>query len=390
MNRLLVFSDDWGRHPSSCQHLISQLLPTIEVTWVNTIGMRPPRLDRLTLSRGAGKLREWAAMHREDTAAELPTNLTLRSPRMWPWMSHRWDRALNARLLSRQLHDDAQDAIAITTIPITADLIGRLPVRRWVYYCVDDFSVWPGLSAAAMREMEQTLIAGVDRVVAVSDPLAAAIRPRHAHVSVLTHGVDSSFWAHPTCAPPAAIEHLPTPLAVFWGVVDRRMNADWVLGLADALRDRGAAGTIVLAGPQQDPDPRLLTHPRIAAIGPLAFEQLPALAQAARVLIMPYADLPVTRAMQPLKLKEYLATMLPVVAADLPAVVPWQDCLKMVDDEASFVAATLDWMMGNEQTGDASRDSDPLTQLDRRRQRLASEDWQSKAERFGEYVFASA
>ena len=34
----------------------------------------------------------------------------------------------------------------------------------------------------------------------------------------------------------------------------------------------------------------------------------PALAREAAVLIMPYADLPVTRAMQPLKLKEYLAT----------------------------------------------------------------------------------
>ena len=34
---------------------------------------------------------------------------------------------------------------------------------------------------------------------------------------------------------------------------------------------------------------------------------------------MPYADLPVTRAMQPLKLKEYLVTDRPVVVADLPA-----------------------------------------------------------------------
>ena len=24
---LVVFSDDWGRHPSSCQHLIRRLLP---------------------------------------------------------------------------------------------------------------------------------------------------------------------------------------------------------------------------------------------------------------------------------------------------------------------------------------------------------------------------
>ena len=34
----LVFADDWGRHPSSCQHLIRQLLARYPVLWVNTIG----------------------------------------------------------------------------------------------------------------------------------------------------------------------------------------------------------------------------------------------------------------------------------------------------------------------------------------------------------------
>ena len=48
---LLVFSDDWGRHPSSCQHLVRHLLPRRRVTWVNTIGMRPPRLDLATAKR---------------------------------------------------------------------------------------------------------------------------------------------------------------------------------------------------------------------------------------------------------------------------------------------------------------------------------------------------
>ena len=55
----LVFSDDWGRHPSSCQHLVRALLPGQPVTWVNTIGTRPLRLDRATAKRGAEKLRGW-------------------------------------------------------------------------------------------------------------------------------------------------------------------------------------------------------------------------------------------------------------------------------------------------------------------------------------------
>ena len=95
------------------------------------------------------------------------------------------------------------------------------------------------------------------------------------------------------------------------------MEAEWLLALADALHVKEK---IVLAGPQQDPDPRIMQHPKIEAIGPVAMTELPKMAAAANVLIMPYADLPVTRAMQPLKFKEYIATGRPVVTSNLPAV----------------------------------------------------------------------
>ena len=35
MPDFVVFSDDWGRHPSSCQHLFRQLLPRYRTFWVN-------------------------------------------------------------------------------------------------------------------------------------------------------------------------------------------------------------------------------------------------------------------------------------------------------------------------------------------------------------------
>ena len=68
---LLVFSDDWGRHPSSCQHLMRQLLDRYNVIWVNTIGTRAPRLDMATLSRAAGKLKSWIG---PSSVAQRPVN----------------------------------------------------------------------------------------------------------------------------------------------------------------------------------------------------------------------------------------------------------------------------------------------------------------------------
>ena len=51
---LLVFADDWGRHPSSCQHLVRRLLDRHQVYWVNTIGTRTPRLNLATGSEPVG------------------------------------------------------------------------------------------------------------------------------------------------------------------------------------------------------------------------------------------------------------------------------------------------------------------------------------------------
>lgn len=376
---LLIFSDDWGRHPSSCQHLVRVLLSEVKVTWVNTIGMRPPRLDLLTAKRVWGKLSDWGPVRGGDAtknAASSHANLSVVDVKMWPWMNHRWDRWLNQRLLTAQLFSSAKATVAITTIPIVADLVDHLPVRRWVYYCVDDFSVWPGLDGDTLGRMEDELLPKMDLIIAASDSLAAGIAARGFHAEVLTHGVDLEFWLSRTHELPSPLARQITddvPLVLFWGVVDRRMNADWVLALADRMNE----GEIWLVGPQQNPDPRLSGHPRVVMPGSVPFEDLPKLAQRATVLIMPYADLPVTRAMQPLKLKEYLATMRPVVATALPALAEWSDCLDCVDTADAFVSRTIKYL---KRAGTLS----PAEQ--RSRGRLAAESWAGKARRFRQLI----
>src|SRR5206468_11568295 len=104
-------------------------------------------------------------------------------------------------------------------------------------------------------------------------------------------------------------------LVVFWGIVDRRLDVRFLSQLGKDLE----SGTIVLVGPESDPDPQIRVCPRVVQVPPVSFDHLPAVAREAAVLIMPYGDLPVTRFMQPLKLKEYLATGKPTVVRDLPA-----------------------------------------------------------------------
>jgi glycosyltransferase involved in cell wall biosynthesis len=376
-HQLLVFADDWGRHPSSCQHLVRRLLDRYEVYWVNTIGTRTPRLDLATLRRGLEKVRHWVRPAGGGRDA-LPANLHVLSPKMWPWFSSSFGRGLNRRLLLRQLGARLRllpsPPVAVTAVPIVADLVGRLPAARWVYYCVDDFGQWPGLDQETLRRMEEALVARADVLIAVSETLRERLARMGRAAHLLTHGVDLDFWAGAGAAGPApGLDGLERPLVVFWGVIDRRMDVAFVRRLAADL----AAGTVVLAGPEDDPDPALFDSPRVVRLGRLPFHALPGLAREAAVLIMPYADLPVTRAIQPLKMKEYLATGKPVVVRDLPATRDWADCLDLADTPESFSAAVRRRVDGEVPAPQKAA-----------RARLASESWAGKARDFERWALA--
>ncbi|MEM6554138.1 MAG: hypothetical protein AAF750_18630, partial [Planctomycetota bacterium] len=188
---LVVFSDDWGRHPSSCQHLVRHLMrrgAVREVVWVNTIGTRRVRLSWGDAKRAAGKVGGvartlppitwfWPAEEvlREagGQQAEREARPRVVSPMMWPGFRAGWQRRFNAgRMVNavRRAIDPGKRWVGLTTLPVTADVVEPLRdlpgggVERWVYYGVDDFSVWPGLDGDVMDAMERKLVGEVDAI----------------------------------------------------------------------------------------------------------------------------------------------------------------------------------------------------------------------------------
>lgn len=357
-------------------------MPQVDVTWVNTIGMRTPRLDLATARRVGGKIRSiLQPSSKTRQAATLDTRIQPRvlNPAMWPWFTRAHDRWLNKRLLGRRLRSElkagSESCIAITTIPVVADLVGNLPVQRWVYYCVDDFSVWPGLDQGTMLRMERDLIAKVDQVVAVSEVLQERIQSLGRDSTLLTHGVHLEDWNLEKAIPCRWPTEVAGPVALFWGVVDRRLDTEFVLELSRKM-DRGS---IVFVGPQQDPDPRLAACRNVFLLPAVDAAELPSMARAAKCLIMPYANSPVTQAMQPLKLKEYLATGKPIVARRLPATEAWHDACDLVDNPQDFALQVDRYLR------DGMLSAGQLNA----RTRLAAEGWPSKAADFYAQITSS-
>jgi len=367
--QLIVFADDWGRHPSSSQHLVRELLSRYAVLWVNTVGTRKPTLSWSDMKRAAGVVSSWLGPRRSETTESLPDGLTVISPKMYPGYRAGWQREVNDRAVQHAvrphlLHDHRK--AVVTTLPTTAGLVPVLGADRWVYMCVDDYSQWPGTDHAVMDAMERLLVERVDAVACVSETLRQRIAGLGGSDSVLlTHGVDTEMWQHPAIDSALSPDwpELDKPVALFWGLIDERLDAAWCAALSAC-----EAVHAVFAGPMKIDRGRVFTADTVA-LGPISHRDLPAHAAASEVLVMPYIDAPVTRAMQPLKLLEYLATMKPVVVRDLPSTRAWGDCCDIALNAGDFVRLVLE----------RCRTGILPEQRAARERRLADESWSAKA-----------
>ena len=152
------------------------------------------------------------------------------------------------------------------------------------------------------------------RVCAVTETIVERIEPQ-GPAAVVPNGVDPEEWLR-IAPPPAWFEELPGPRLLYVGTLDSRLDVDAVTAVARAW----PRGSIVLVGPLADPDHlascgRSRTSP---FPGPVPRDQVAALVHAADACLVPHRRLPLTEAMSPLKIYEYLAGGGPVAATDLP------------------------------------------------------------------------
>lgn len=369
---LLVFSDPWGRHPSSCQHLIRRLLDRTAVTWVEVIGLRRWQWNVQNLRRAWEQLRRWWQAPVSSPAA-APRVLR---PLLWPAFRSCWARRFNTRQFLRSLPAWPEPPVVLTTLPLVADLPGRVPARRWVYYCLDDYAAWPGWDGPTLRRCEEKLFPRLDRLIITHPRLLDRLPPHRLPTLLLTHGVDARRFQHPPAAwqPPLAI---PPPWIIYWGLIDQRLDPACLHALSRALQHSPTGGSLLLLGPQDAPPRDLTRLSNLYMLPAVPYEVLPAVGAAAAVLIAPYRDNPLTQAMQPLKFLEYLATGKPVVARRLPALQPWADAADLADTPQQFARLVLERLR-----------SGLPPQQQAARLRLPAETWEAKAELLARWLFA--
>ena len=172
------------------------------------------------------------------------------------------------------------------------------------------------------------------RLCAVSNAIVERIEPRGPS-AVVPNGVDPEIWLEPGAAPDWFRE-LPGPRLLYIGTLDSRLDVDATRAVARAWPE----GTVALVGPLTEPEhlAPLLAEPNVFVHEPVARQQVAAVACAADACLLPHNQTPLTEAMSPLKLYEYLASGRPVVATDLEPVRRVEGPITRVAPGGDFVA----------------------------------------------------
>jgi glycosyltransferase involved in cell wall biosynthesis len=317
--------NDWDNEVWTNQHhLMSRLAASgNRVLFVESLGLRRPNLGS-----GRDLRRIVRRLRRGLTPPRLVDGVTVLSPLVLPLYSNAAVRALNAHLLRLSVRLAARRMrlrapVLWAYVPQAEVLIGSLAPELVIYHCVDDIAAQDGIDAGSFDAAERRYAGRADLVIASSPALADRMRAISSHVLFAPNVADTAVFATALDPGPvdAQLAALPEPRIVFMGAIaEKKLDFELIAGIAHARPN----WTIALVGPVGLGDPgtnvsALSALPNVHPFGARRQSALPEVLRGAGVGLIPYRRSRLTESIFPMKVYEFLAAGLPVVATGLPA-----------------------------------------------------------------------
>jgi glycosyltransferase involved in cell wall biosynthesis len=244
--------------------------------------------------------------------------------------------------------------------------VGRLDERLVIYHCVDEYAAFSGVPKEALVRMERDLVSRAHLVLTSSEQLGLERRRINPSTHFVSHGVDTDHFGKaldPLTRVPEDIRWLPGPVIGFFGLLADWVDLDVVRAIARARRDWSFA----LIGKAVTDLSSLQGEPNIYLLGQKPYSALPGYCRGIDVGIIPFRLNDLTLRANPLKLREYLAAGLPVVATPLPEVRRYKDLVRLAYGTEGFV----------KEIEAALQDRDEAARR-RRAQAMAAEGWEAR------------
>lgn len=350
---IVCVASNWSESPTGKHHIMRRLARENRVLWINYHASRRPRLNIADLRHAWGRLREIGRSPRGAPTETNANQLHAVTPLLLPWPESRMARALNGTrlraLVRGHVRPDRPCQLWLFT-PDAPEIISAAPWERVVYCCVDEFTAFSGVNAELVASLERRTLAGTDVVLATSPPLFESRRQRHANVHLVNHGVDFEHFARASeprpehlakdVSGPADIRHVAGPILGYFGLIADYVDVDLLADVARARPD----WSLVLIGDVRTDVSRLAALPNVHLLGRRPYADLPEYCARFSIGLIPFRPGPLTDAVNPIKLREYLAAGLPVISARMPAVEGYQPAVRFAEKPADVIAAAENFL----------------------------------------------
>ncbi|WP_114993595.1 glycosyltransferase [Synechococcus sp. UW179A] len=344
---VVLSTADWD-HPlwTNKQHVAAALADLgHRVLYVDSLGVRGPRVDRSDSGRILRRLRRGLRLPRK-----VRSGVWVVSPLVLPGqvrglagLLNRW--SLNLSLFVADLVLDLRRPLLWTFNPQTRAYLRLSRFHAVVYFCVDRIQAQPGMPVDVLEAAERNLCAAANALFTTSPQLHAALGSLNAGSHRFGNVADADHFGQ------ALAEHLPRPadwpastgpVLIFIGAIDAYKLE---LEMLEALMGRTPQWTYLFIGPVGETDPntdvsswRQLAN--VHLLGTRNYSTLPAYLAHADVALLPLQLNDYTRHMYPMKFFEYLAAGRPVVATAIPALEDQADVAMLCPPDAvAFEAA---------------------------------------------------
>jgi len=375
---IVCIASGWDEHPTCKQHVMRALSRGNDIIWVNYHASRRPRLVAADLRSIVDRLRRTAAGPKQADG-----HIHVLSPPLVPIPESGAARRLNSwqirRSVSRALRRLPPRPVQLWLFtPDAPEVLEHRDWERVVYYCVDEFSAFEGFNAKLIEKLEQRTLERADVVIATSQPLFESRSLQHDHVHFVAHGVDVEHFGQATRLGRGDVPHelarLRGPVLGYFGQISEYVDLELIAEAARRRRD----WNFVLIGPLRCAAGAVDGISNVHLLGGRPYASLPAYCAAFDVGLIPFRMNELTHAVNPIKLREYLAAGLPVVSAPMPEVrryVPAVRTARTVDEFIPACEAAL--RAAREIPG-------------RRRQALVrGESWDARVEQLSKIVLSS-
>lgn len=340
---IIIFSDDWGRFPSTLQHITKRLLKKNRVIWIGSLGLRRPKFSLQDLKRVFEKIKNILSKDEVDRTEEAPI---LVNPFVVPFHDNRLIRKLNKLLMLRSIgkaiaENNFRDVIIFTSSPVSALIIGELNAKSVHYFCLDDYTKFEG-AFNSIESLEKELLKMTDINFGISENLVETRKPINGESFFLPQGVDTEHFRKGDKTK-ANLPDFDKPVIGFFGMLSEWVEIEIFINAAAKYPQY----QFLIIGPAVVDISRFDKLNNLLYLGSIPYTGLPNYAKHFTVGLIPFIINELTISVNPLKLMEYLAMGIPVVSSKMPEVEKFGDLVFVAKDSAEFVDLIPDAVKDN-------------------------------------------